>query len=155
MSDLAIVAVDPDRLQAMRERGADEHGNPWTRWTAEGWEPLRCCLRTAAPGGAAALINYTPWTAPSPWASAGPVFVHLAGCAGPESPDWPANAATGPVVLRPYDRSGAIAYESIVVTAAGADNAAAARSLLDDPAIDRVHVHSVGPGCFAFEVRRA
>lgn len=155
MSDLAIIPIDPDRLQAMRERGADEFANPWTRWTGEGWEPLRCCLRTATPAEDIALIAYSPWTEPSPWAESGPVFVHYDACDGPDpAAGWPANAG-GAKVLRPYDRTGAIAYADIAVTGPDADNAAVVHELLADPAIDRVHVRALAAQCFAFEVRRA
>lgn len=61
MSTLQYKAIDPERLAAMRSQGADEFGNPWKQRTAEGWEPLRCCLRTAAEGEDIALISYSPW----------------------------------------------------------------------------------------------
>ena len=76
MSDVLFLPIDPDRLAAMRAAGEDEFGNPWTPFAAEGWEPLRCCLRPADADERIALITYSPWTAPSPWMEAGPVFVH-------------------------------------------------------------------------------
>src|SRR6267154_1817134 len=65
MSTLQYKVIDPERLDAMRSQGADEFGNPWKQRTAEGWEPLRCCLRTAREGEDIALISYSPW--PQPW----------------------------------------------------------------------------------------
>ena len=50
MSTLQYKAIDAGRLDAMRARGADEFGNPWRRRAGGGWEPLRCCLRTAREG---------------------------------------------------------------------------------------------------------
>ena len=50
MSTLRYLAIDPERLDAVRRRGADEFGNPWQPRAGEGWEPLRCCLRTAGEG---------------------------------------------------------------------------------------------------------
>ena len=84
MSALVYKAIDPERLDAMRGQGADEFGNPWKPRTAEGWEPLRCCLRTAREGEDIALISYSPWPLPwdTPWAEAGPVFVCHQRCAG-------------------------------------------------------------------------
>src|SRR6266516_8204373 len=70
-------AQDASLLDAMRERGADEFGNPWKPRHAAGWEPLRCCLRKARAGEDIALISYSPWTDWTPWAEAGPVFVHF------------------------------------------------------------------------------
>ncbi|HEY1485032.1 MAG TPA: DUF1203 domain-containing protein, partial [Micromonosporaceae bacterium] len=82
MNDIEIIAIDPDRLKAMRAAGADEFGNPWTLRIAEGWEPLRCCLTKPDEGEEIALICYSPWTSPSPWSESGPVFVHYGECAG-------------------------------------------------------------------------
>src|SRR5215469_18898122 len=88
MTNVEYFAIDPDRLQAMRERGADEFGNPWKPHAADGWEPLRCCLRRPTPGQDIALISYSPWPLPwtTPWAEAGPVFVCYQRCAGYQTP---------------------------------------------------------------------
>ena len=73
MSTLRYLAIDPERLDAVRRRGADEFGNPWQPRAAEGWEPLRCCLRTAGEGEDIALISYSPWPVPwdTPWGRRG------------------------------------------------------------------------------------
>ncbi|MGH3387658.1 MAG: DUF1203 domain-containing protein, partial [Actinomadura sp.] len=70
MNETQFLPIDPDRLEAMRERGLDEFGNVWEKRPAEGWEPLRCCLRKAESNEDIALICYSPWVAPSPWAEA-------------------------------------------------------------------------------------
>jgi len=49
MADIEYRPIDPDRLAAMRAKGADEFGNVWAPYPAAGGEPLRCCLRTADP----------------------------------------------------------------------------------------------------------
>src|SRR5436190_5092038 len=67
MSDMRIVGVEAERLARIRERDADEFGNALTARTAQGWEPLRCCLNRASEGERIALICYTPWSQPSPW----------------------------------------------------------------------------------------
>ena len=54
--DISYRPIDPDRLNRMRNAGADEFGNPWRTRTAKGWEPLRCCLRTAEKGVDIALM---------------------------------------------------------------------------------------------------
>jgi hypothetical protein len=95
MSDVRYVAIDPARLLRMRERGADEFGNEWAQRTAEGWEPLRCCLAVAEKDADIALICYTPWTEPSPWLAAGPVFVHFGRCGGYETPELYPEALRG------------------------------------------------------------
>jgi hypothetical protein len=88
MSGIEYVAIDPKRLETMRGRGTDEFGNPWQRRAAGGWEPLRCCLRTAVGGEDIALISYSPWPLPwaTPWAEAGPVFVCFRRCRGYQTP---------------------------------------------------------------------
>jgi hypothetical protein len=67
MKNLTYLAIDPHRLDTMRQRGTDEFGQPWDRRTAQGWEPLRCCPRKAVGGENIALISYSPW--PLPWSS--------------------------------------------------------------------------------------
>jgi uncharacterized protein DUF1203 len=145
-------AIDPDRLDAMRRRGSDEFGNPWRARDAHGWEPLRCCLRRPEPGERIALICYTPWTAPSPWAEAGPVFVHAERCAGYGTPDaYPPALADSHSVLNPFDHTGARAYDHITFVRPGEDHEAAVRTVLARPGVAYLHVRSATAGCFTFE----
>jgi hypothetical protein len=156
MSDVEYQAIDAERLANMRERGADEFGNPWTPRMAEGWEPLRCCLTVAGEGERIALICYTPWTEPSPWAEAGPVFVHFGQC------DGYAHTGTYPEVFRhskrmlnPFDHQGARAYHHITFVGPEDDHEAAVRRILDQPDVAYLHVRSVEAGCFTFAARPA
>jgi Protein of unknown function (DUF1203) len=154
MSDLHVIAIDPKRLDAMRQQGTDEYGNPWQPRASGGWEPLRCCLQMAVAGEDIALICYSPWTRPSPWAEAGPIFVHYGRCAGYQTPgDYPPALRGGRKLLRPYDHSGGIAYDHITFIEPEDDPAAVVGSLVDHPDIAAVHVRSATAGCFAFEVR--
>jgi hypothetical protein len=154
MTDIEFIAIDPDRLARMREHGADEHGNPWTPRTAEGWEPLRCCLRVAGPDEAIALITYSPWTAPDPWLEAGPVFVHFERCDGYPTPgDYPEAFRRSRSMINPFDHAGARAYQHITFVEPDDDHAAAVRRVLDAPEVSHVHVRSATAGCFTFEVR--
>ncbi|MGE5287394.1 MAG: DUF1203 domain-containing protein [Micromonosporaceae bacterium] len=41
MSDITYAAIDPERLDAMRQAGADEFGDPWKPQDAEGCEHIR------------------------------------------------------------------------------------------------------------------
>lgn len=82
ITDLTVLAVDPDRLAAMRTAGVDEQGNLFTGYPAKGWEPLRCCLRIARPEEQIALIGYRRFETVSPWAEVGPVYVHAEPCEG-------------------------------------------------------------------------
>src|SRR4051794_36472837 len=102
-STLTVHAIDPGRLDVVRERGADEFGNPFTAYDASGeGEPLRCCLRFARPGEPISLISWAPFTDVSPWREVGPVYVHAERCGGYENPGLPAELRRGPRVLRTY-----------------------------------------------------
>jgi hypothetical protein len=154
MSDVRYVAIDPERLERMRERGADEFGNAWTRRVAQGWEPLRCCLGAAAEGEEIALICYTPWTEPSPWLEAGPVFVHFGQCAGYRTPDvYPETLRGGQRMLNPFGHNGDRAYDHITFVGPRDDHDAAVRHVLAQPGVAYLHVRSATAGCFTFEAR--
>jgi Protein of unknown function (DUF1203) len=157
MSDITYIAIDPGRLDAMRQRGADEFGNPWKPRDAEGWEPLRCCLRKATAGEQIALISYSPWSpAWTPWAEAGPVFVHFHRCAGYLTPaEYPPALLRSHSLLNPFDHTGARAYEHIRFVEPGDDHAAAVQAVMDHPDVAYLHVRSAVAQCFTFEVRRA
>jgi hypothetical protein len=155
MTEIRYLPIDPDRLAAMREKGADEFGNPWKPYPATGREPLRCCLRVAGRGELIALITYTPWTAIDPWMEAGPVFVHSGPCAGyTETGTYPEAFARSPRMLNTFDRNGARAYRHITFVGPDDDHDATVRTLLAHPEIGFVHVRSTEAGCFTFEARR-
>ena len=152
---LDVIAIDPDRLQRMRDRGWDETGNPWTRRRAGGGEPLRCCLTRAAGGEPIVLITYSPWTAPSSWAESGPVFVHHDVCAGWAAAGWPEGFRDSNSALQPFDIDGARAYDHITFVRPGDDTGTAVRDLLAVEGVELVHVRSATAQCFTFAVRAA
>jgi hypothetical protein len=146
--------IDPDRLQAMRVQGHDEHGNPWMAYPALGWEPLRCCLRLADANEAIVLISYAPFTTTSPWTEAGPVYVHADRCPGYAEDGLPAAFRTGPRVLRGYDRDRALLYDHVRVVGEGEDLAAVASELLADAVVQTVHVRALATQCFTYAITR-
>lgn len=154
ISDLTVLAIDPDRLAAMRAAGVDEQGNPFTGYPAEGWEPLRCCLRIARTEEQIALIGYRRFETVSPWAEVGPVYVHAVACDG-YRPDagLPPELRTGPRILRGYAADGTLAYEHITHVPAGVDIDAPLRELLAAPEVAEVHVRPVMTQCFLYAVR--
>ncbi len=156
MSEIRYLPIDPDRLDAMRARGADEFGNPWTLRVAEGWEPLRCCLRPATAEDDIALICFSPWTEPSPWAEAGPVFVHFGHCAGYLTHDvFPESFRRQRSMLNPFDHSGSRAYDHITFVDRDDDHEAHVRKILAEPDVAYLHVRSATAGCFTFAVHPA
>lgn len=156
MSTLQYKAIGPERLDAMRGQGADEFGNPWRRRTAEGWEPLRCCLRTAREGEGIALISYSPWPLPwdTPWAEAGPVFVCHHRCAGYQTPqEYPPDLRGRFSLLSPFGHTGARAYRHITFVEPGDDPRKAVETVMGQPDVAYLHVRSATAQCFTFEVR--
>jgi Protein of unknown function (DUF1203) len=156
MTNLHVQPIDPERLAQMHENGHDDIGNPLKPWPVQGWEPLRCCLRIAQDGEAIALVAYSPFADRSPWSETGPVFIHLEGCPGYDTPhELPAALRAGPRVLRAYHPDGSIAYEDTVFVPEGRDIEPTIRELLERPAVDKVHVRAHLAQCFAYEVRLA
>ena len=152
MSDVEYRAIDAERLARMRENKADEQGNPWTLRVAEGWEPVRCCLRYVEAGERIALINYSPWTEASPWAETGPVFVHFGQCAGYDG-GFPEEFRRTKSMLNPFDHDGARAYEHITFVEPDDDHEAAIQRVLSQPGVAYLHVRSATAGCFTYEAR--
>jgi hypothetical protein len=154
--NLTYLAIDPHRLDTMRHRGADEFGHPWKPRTAQGWEALRCCLRTAESGEDIALISYSPWPLPwnSTWSEAGPVFVCFHRCPGyPDAGRYPQALQRQHALLNPFDHQGARAYRHIRFVEPDQDHDAAVRTVLGQPDVAFLHVRSAVAQCFTFEVR--
>src|SRR5689334_17042214 len=55
-----IHPVPESVISAARERGVDANGRRVEHLTAEGGEPLRCCLSNALPGEALVLFGFSP-----------------------------------------------------------------------------------------------
>lgn len=156
ITDFTVLAIDADRLAAIRAAGHDEHGNPFTGYPAEGWEPLRCCLRIARPEEGIALIGYRRFETVSPWAEVGPVYVHAASCEGYRAgAGLPPELRTGPRILRGYTADGTLAYDHITHVPDGVDIDAPLRQLLAAPEVAEVHVRPVMTQCFLYAVRSA
>ncbi|MCE7007878.1 DUF1203 domain-containing protein [Kibdelosporangium philippinense] len=149
--EIRYTAIPAPRLEAMRDAGKDEFGNKWQLRVAEGWEPLRCCLRKAAVDEDIALICYAPWDSPSPWMEAGPVFVHYEACSGyPATTEYPELFRHNKAILNPFDHTGARAYDHITFLDREDDHEAALTEVLSQPEVAFVHVRSRKAGCFHF-----
>ncbi|MFC0109174.1 DUF1203 domain-containing protein [Kibdelosporangium aridum] len=149
--EIQYTAIPAERLEAMREEGKDEFGNKWQLRVAEGWEPLRCCLRKASQDEDIALICYSPWESASPWMEAGPVFVHYEACAGYSATDqYPASHLHSKAILNPFDHTGARAYDHITFLGNEDDHETALKDVLSQPEVAFVHVRSQEAGCFHF-----
>jgi uncharacterized protein DUF1203 len=148
-----IHALAPELLERVRATGLDASGNPVARVTAQGTEPLRCCLRNARPGEALILFGHEPPIGASPYREVGAVFACAEPCPGFADPSsYPAAWHGKPQVVRSYDQRGWI-HEALVHD--GQDPEAAIARLLADPEAVQVHSRNVAYGCFMFRVTRA
>jgi len=151
---LTVHPLDPARLDAVREAGVDEFGNPFTPFEASGdGEPLRCCLRFAHAGEAIALISWAPFTDVSPWREVGPVYVHAEHCEGYAERWLPSSLRRGQLLLRTYHADGSMDYEHNTVVM-DEDVEPLLDRLLAEPEVALVHVRTLRPQCFLYAVTR-
>jgi hypothetical protein len=148
-----IHPLPPDLLARVRSSGLDAFGNPVERLTADGGEPVRCCLRDASPGEGLLLFGYQPPLPPSPYREVGAVLAHAEPCAGPADvhaypPDWRGR----PQVLRAYDERGRI--HDATTTHDGQDPEAAIARLLAVPGVAEVHSRNIAWGCYMCAITR-
>lgn len=157
VTDLVVQAIDPARLDAVYDTGTDGHGNRLRPFAASGQgEPLRCCLRYAAPGEQITLISYAPFDHPSVWTEVGPVYIHATRCDGyPSTGRLPEELATGPRVLRTYRIDDTMNYDHNTVVADEAELRPIIERLLAEPDVATVHVRTLAPQCFLYAVTAA
>jgi hypothetical protein len=143
-------------------RDCDDAGRqPRLVTSHDGGSPLRCCLRPSRPGEPILLASYAPlrrWAHetcadPGAYDEVGPVFIHAAPCAGPESDGIPFELFDSRRMLRCYDASGAILGGRIVE--ADEDPEAVMDEVFADPQVAVIHARAIEFGCFTFEIRRA
>lgn len=149
MTTLKLHTVDTAAVEHARTTGRDTSGNPVMTATAEGGEPLRCCLRDATAGEQVILFGYRPALPPSPYVETGAVFAHAERCAGPRSTtDYPTDWRGRPQVVRAYDERGWIHPASTVHD--GSDPEAVLVEVLAQPGVVEAHSRNVAYGCFMF-----
>ena len=153
MNNIAVHPIHVNRLTAIWQTGRDEFGHPLEPQIAPG-NPMRCCLGRSGPDDLISVISYAPISIKSPWAEAGPVFIHAEPCDGPATPDLPADMRTGPRVLRSYRHDASMDYEGNVVTAEGEDIEAELIGLLARSGIHEVHVRALKEQCFTYRVTK-
>jgi hypothetical protein len=149
-----VTAIAAAPLAAVRASGTDVSGHPVEHRIAGGGEPLRCCLRDAAPGEAIILFGYEPrLPKPSPYREIGAVFAHADECGGYTTPGYPPAWRGRPQVLRAYDAEGRIHPSTRVHD--GTAPEAELEAVLADPAVVRVDSRNIAYGCFMLSVTRA
>ena len=150
-SSFRVHALPPDFLVRLRSTRLDASGNRVENLSAQGREPLRCCLRYADPGEAILLFGYEPPIGKSPYREIGAVFAHAEACAGPAADGYPEEWRGKPQVLRSYDARGWIRD---AVMHDGTDPEREIARLLSDPEAVQLHSRNVAYGCFMFVVTR-
>ncbi|NBM16166.1 DUF1203 domain-containing protein [Streptomyces sp. GC420] len=149
-----VHALPAGVLEGVRARGVDAFGSRAEHITAEGGEPLRCCLRNAGPGEDLLLFGYQPPLPASPYREVGAVLAHAGPCAGPgEVSTYPPDWRGRPQVLRAYDARGWIHDATAVHD--GQDPEAAIAEVLAERGVMQVHSRNVAWGCYMFTITRA
>jgi hypothetical protein len=152
LSARQIHSIPANVLSQVRQAGVDVSGTPIEHVTAEGGEPLRCCLRDAEPGTGLILFGYEPPIPKSPYREIGAVFAHAEPCDGPgDDVGYPSEWLGRPQVLRAYDQRGWIHAATVHD---GQDPEAAIADMLDDAEVVLIHSRNVAYGCFMFSISR-
>lgn len=148
-----IHPIPAEPLDDVRAGGVDASGHPVERITAEGGEPLRCCLRDAMPGEKLLLFGYRPPLPASPYREIGAVLAHAEPCAGPADVSrYPQDWRGRPQVLRAYDERGRIHDATIVHDGRHPERVIA--ELLAEPDVVQIHSRNVAWGCYMFTITR-
>jgi hypothetical protein len=111
--------------------------------------PCRRCLQDAEPGEPLLLTSYDPFRGASPYAGAGPVYVHERACttfAGGEIPDQLTRRLLS---VRAYDEGHMLVDADVTE---GTELESVAGRLLASPGAAYLHVHNARPGCFAARI---
>ncbi|MFN2517487.1 MAG: DUF1203 domain-containing protein [Jatrophihabitantaceae bacterium] len=151
---LRIGAVPPAELRRIRSEQHDDHGNELIGLLDDaGGAPLRCCLRDSRSGERIALIAYSPFCRPGPYAEVGPIFIHAQECDGYRDQDrYPDAFRTRAQVLRAYRADGTITGGTVLQRGDSPEQVAA--ELFADPEVELLHARNVVHGCFMFEIRQ-
>jgi hypothetical protein len=149
-----IHPIPTELLEQVRRSRIDVSGSPVELVTAEGGEPLRCCLRDAEASEQILLFGYEPPLPASPYREIGPVFAHVQPCAEPYDPAcYPRDWRSRPQVLRAYDRRGWI--HPATRTHDGSDPRKAIAEVLAESEVEQVHSRNIAYGCYMFRATRS
>jgi hypothetical protein len=151
---VTISAIPAEHLDRVRNMSQVLSGPSPEHLSAEGGEPLRCCLRDARPGERIMLFSYRPpLPAASVYQEMGAVYAHSTGCAGPGQVIYPTDWKDRPQVLRAYTLEGRIHPASRAHD--GQNPLAAIEAILEHDDVVEVHSRNVVYGCYMFTARRS
>jgi hypothetical protein len=151
-----VIAMEEDVAAGVRTtRSAPDYGHPAHAEVAADPAPCRVCLGRFAPGRDRRLLfTYDPFRDTVDLPLPGPVFIHEDGCPGYDAAaGFPPALRDGRLTFNAYgtDRT-LVACER---TEGAAEVDAAIDRLLDEPAVEYVHVRSTSAGCFLCRLERA
>ncbi|HEV7179497.1 MAG TPA: DUF1203 domain-containing protein [Candidatus Baltobacteraceae bacterium] len=115
--------------------------------------PCRICLRIASEEEPEdfILLSYQPLADRNPYAEIGPIFVHARPCTPYDADAYPEAFLSRTVVVRAYDKEGAI-FDATIAGPGEAEGAAA--TFLMNPTVEEVHVRAQTYTCYDFKIIR-
>jgi hypothetical protein len=151
-----VIAMDDGIAAGVRTtRESPDYGHPAHAEVAADPAPCRVCLARFAPGEERRLLfTYDPFRDTVDLPLPGPVFIHEEGCPRYEpAAGFPPALRDGWLTFNAYgaDRT-LVARER---TEGGTEVDAAIDRLLDDDAVDYIHVRSTSAGCFLCRLDRS
>jgi len=143
----SVSGIDPADADRLRAAG----GISYVADEKPGF-PCRQCLRDAEIGDEMILVSYDPFEESSPYRSASPIFLHASSCAEFDDADGlPEQLTCRNLSVRGFDGA-AMMQDGVVID--GRDLHATIDDLFTNPAIEYLHVHNAGRGCWASKIRR-
>jgi hypothetical protein len=152
MPDLTFLALPPSLVDRARE-AALEAGRAVVAEPDDSPFPVRCCLTDVSAEEGVLLLSIRPPGAESPYAAAGPVYVHRERCQGYRGGAGVPDVLRSRLLsLRGYDAGHMITATAVV---AGHELEDACQRLFGDPDTAYLFAHFAGPGCYACRIERA
>jgi len=142
-----VAGIDPAHADRLRAAG----GIDYIADSKPGF-PCRQCLRDAEIGDEMILVSFDPFEESSPYRSASPIFLHRRPCTTFDADDLPEQLTCRNLSVRGFDRA-AMMQDGVVID--GRDLHATIEDLFTNPAIEYLHVHNAGRGCWAAKVCRS
>lgn len=145
-STYALVPISASDAKELRDVG----GPVYVADAVPGY-PCRQCLQDAAIGDELILVSHDPFTGPSPYQSASPIFLHRDSCQIPIADELPLQLTRRQLSVRSFDAD-EMMIDAAVIDGSGLDETLT-RFFEDDLTL-RVRVHNAERGCWATDVER-
>lgn len=153
---LKIIALDSERVKALRSGAADANGQPAERSVSDGdGNPCRHCLAEIEGGAPMLILAYRPFTTLQPYAELGPIFLCADECRRHAQHDGiPSLYRARKMLMRGYDCNERILYGSGQVIDMR-DVEAQAQRLFERSDLAFIHLRSPDNNCYHFRLERA